>query len=250
MQFSIGDITFKVIDDTHRLAGTGTYTNSGPNAVDSKFGPKLKIPEKVENNGVLYAITEIGPYSFYDIRTIKEVYIPSSIEVIREFSLFCVVECLSLTFGANSKLKEIKEKAMYGMNNLKKLKFTGTYLKEIGPSSLSYIYFLESLVIPSSVISIGANALCGLSYIKSIRYCGNEKLGTDILTSHTPQNSQTNKTVLIYVRSDYLYSFFGNRNDIIKSNNRICNINGALTCKRCTKSSFSLIYYCCMLLLM
>lgn len=245
MQFSVDGILYTVIDEANRLVSTGNNLNSGPNAVSSNFGPNLKIPEKVKGeDGRYFCVAEVGSYSFSQCTCILEVFVPSSVEIIRKCGFWFLTKCTSFTFGANSRLREIEDTGMRDMNLLKSLVFTGSCLKRLGPSCFSYIYNLETLVIPSSVIYIGSNALCGISEIKSIRYCGSSQFGTDILTSHSTTNTKTNATVKIYTNSDYKYSYFGNRNDIIKSDDSVCKLKHSLclnkvqTCrKQATKSS-------------
>ena len=65
MAFQYKEINYTILDRKRRTVGTGNYSDNGPIAVISNFGPNLNIPEQVpDENGNYYRVTEIGHLSF------------------------------------------------------------------------------------------------------------------------------------------------------------------------------------------
>ena len=128
---------------------------------------------------------------------------PDLVEVIREWGLSAIQNCLNLTFGENSRLKIIEERGILDLYKAESLTFTSNCLMSIGHHGIKYAFVLKSLTLPSSIKSIESQTFGGLREIKTFYYCGAKDQNADIFSSGSSTQPQINATMEVYVSSKY-----------------------------------------------
>ncbi len=130
-RFTIGSIIYEVIDSNE----VKVYSYFGSDSV-------LVIPDTVTNQGVSYAVTEIGWIAFQSSDSLISVTIPNSVTLIHDDAFYYCTNLASVTIP-NS-------------------------VTSIGNSAFANCSSLDSIIIPNSVISIGNSAFYGCSSLNSI----------------------------------------------------------------------------------
>ncbi len=113
---------------------------------------EVTIPEKVNDSGTDYTVTEIGKEAFR-LSGITSITIPASVNSIGKGAFGICQDLTSVTFEKDSKLKTIGEGAFY-------------------PTAIT------SITIPASVTSIGNDAFCHCSSLKSVTFAEGSQLET------------------------------------------------------------------------
>ena len=217
--FTFGDFNYSIINYHQRTCRTGTnqYERSSetkePNAMPNGYSKDIIIPSHVSFEDKLFLVTEIGPCSFYGYysQNIKKVFIPYSVEIIREWGLAGLQGCEEIIFEFGSCLTKIELNGLYDLYKLKSIKFTSNCLKEFGESSMRFAKdALEILIIPGSVNKISRVSFGGMAKLQDLYYCGlNKIVGTEIFKSEN--EVVTPETLTIHVLSNYQYDKFGER---------------------------------------
>ena len=214
--FAFGDFTYSIINFNKRTCRTGTGTKSAqePNAMPNGYSKDIIIPSQVSFEDKLFLVTEIGPYSFFGSNSpnIKRVFIPYSVEIIREWGLARLLNCEEVIFEFGSCLSKIETYGLYDFYQLKTIKFTSKCLKEFGESSMRFAKdALQTLIIPGSVNKIERISFGGMAKLKDFYYCGLNKIeGIDIFESDRT-DYVTPYTLIVHVLSNYPYDKFGER---------------------------------------
>ncbi len=80
------------------------------------------------------SLTSIGDYAFYNCIGLMNINVPSSVKLIGDYA-FCMVDLsqlTSFTFGEESELEEIGDRAFNGLRGLTEIKLPSTKLRTIG----------------------------------------------------------------------------------------------------------------------
>lgn len=109
-------------------------------------------------------MTEIKPYTFYNLKQLEKVVILDSVTAIGEYAFFRCENLKKLTLGKN--LEVIGKSAFYGCKSLTELNL-GDKITDIGYSAFGYCEGITSLVIDSEV-KIGEYAFdhCNISELE------------------------------------------------------------------------------------
>ena len=210
--YEYNQIKYSIINERARTARTG-YGENNLAITSDIIGQTLKIPSQSFINDKYYYVTEIGKASFYNCCNIYSLFIPYTIEIIREQGFEAMKNCKEIIFEENSHLKTIEYHGFYDFYNLESLSFSGNCLTTIKNNVFKYGLVLKNITFPSSVVKIGSESLGSLSIIENIFYCSkNEIIGDNVFFSYnSPEMPKTNSNLKIYVTSDYPSNRFGER---------------------------------------
>ena len=217
---------FTIIDEFRKRAGTGSYqmftfATGQSTAIPSSYKGSLAIPGEIEDEkGQKYVVTEIGPFSYFHCVDVTSLYVPASITIIREYGIAQLWYCTSLTFENNSKLTEIKDHGMYDFCRLKALVFTGNKLRILATRSITYAFEMETLIIPSSVKSIGLHSFLGYTQLKTLYYCGTFFIPENIFYAEG-EYKRTNDSTQFFTSKRYRYDTFAGK-EITSKNINVC----------------------------
>ena len=157
-----GKLIYYLITDTE--AHTVDVSNGdGYGSVYDNYG-YLEIPSTVEYEGIIYTVTGIGHHAFYGTRNLSSVSLPNTIITIKQYAFY---ECHSLaSIELPESVEQIEDGAFRYCSCLTSVTM-GNHLTSIGINAFSYCS-LTSIVIPSSVTSIGRYAFNKCDNLKTI----------------------------------------------------------------------------------
>lgn len=105
-------------------------------------GDAVRIPDTVENGGVLYRVVKIGQRAFYNKKNLTSVTIPDSVTEIEEAAFLCCHDLTSITIPDS--------------------------VTKIGEAAFYYCTSLTSVTIPDSVTKICEHAFYGCTSLTSV----------------------------------------------------------------------------------
>jgi len=214
--FSYGDFVFEVINSRECSLGTTNLDMSNGAVAKSALSGEVSIPNLAFNNetGRKYKVVETTKYSLRDSKItaialpntlriigwdsfygtlIKQLLIPSSVEIIGYGGFSTIQSLETLIFEAGSKLKEIGERGIAACNKLKRIVLPPTVL------------------VMNKSIFYGTNNQCSIEVI----YCGSTKMESTIF-------GESSGSFVVYVANKYPSGAkFGtlNTNKLDESNN-------------------------------
>ena len=119
-----------------------TQVNDYVEANPSNYSGAVVIPEKFNYKGVMYTVTSIGEYAFYDCWNLVSVTIPNSVII-------------------------IETGAFNGCSGLTSVTIPNS-VTSIGDYAFSYCTDMTSVTIPNSVTTIGEYAFCSCIGLTSV----------------------------------------------------------------------------------
>ena len=140
--FTIGDLVFTVLTEN------GTTGTVGVKATSTEISGEVVIPEKVNNNGIEYTVTEISDKAFWNCALMTKVEIPQSVTYVGSFG-FNGCELLDSLVFPNDDLTFSAWYVCSGCKNLKYVRLPAN-LKKMGYEMFSECENLESIHIPES----------------------------------------------------------------------------------------------------
>ena len=160
--FQSGNLYYNITSDS-----TVEVTYQYQQSLDNYLGiDTATIPEKVNYNGVEYAVTSIGNYAFCDCDGLTSVSIPKTVTSIKS-NAFC--NCYGLTsVTIPNSVTMICENAFYVCSRLTSVTIPNS-VTSIGNYAFGYCMGLVSIIIPNSVTEIEGFAFKG---VKNIIYEG------------------------------------------------------------------------------
>lgn len=167
----------------YRIDGFNVSVVSG----DIKYAGDINIPQVVNHNGTNFQVTTIGENAFNGCSTLTSVGLPSTITTIESSSFygcsalstvnmpnsvnsigekaFMMCESIVSLILSNS-LKELSEYVFYGCRSLQNINIPES-VNTIGAHAFEHCD-LKSVIIPSSVTFIGADAFCWNYHIETV----------------------------------------------------------------------------------
>lgn len=132
----------------------------------------ITIPETVNNNGVDFTVTGIGPNAFYCCKSLTSIEIPNSITSIGEYAFHSCIGLTSITIP--NSVVSIGPRAFYNCQNLETIDLPNT-LTSIGTYAFQSCVSLTSITIPSSVVNIGDEAFNNCKALTAISVNSNNE---------------------------------------------------------------------------
>ena len=251
--FQYGDYKYSIIDFNRRTCRIGDNSESKPNAIADGYSKDVIIPSRVWYENKLFYVTEIGQYAFYGINcpNIKKVFIPYTVEVIREWGLARLFSCEVLQFESGSHLKTIETHALYDLYKIKSISFPSNCLEELGYSSMRFMKDeLKELIIPSSVVKIENCSFGGMTKLEHLYYCGLHPIKEMGIFESLKDNYVTPNLLQIHVLSNYEYKQFGERtitkndaDDHCKELNTYCSLYKPISVKNTFSFNLDIILF-------
>ena len=179
----------------------GIYYNLFPEAKEAevtshpnKYEGTIQIPSKVFND---YTVTAIGERAFEDCPELFDVYIPSSVKIIKDYA-FCLSGVNLRNVYMQDGITSIGKRAFYGCTSLTEIILPKT-ITTIADYAFGDCNNLASIVIPDTQVSLGDYVFIYSESLKNI-YCYADCLpqtqpntfnGIDITTVilHVPESS-------------------------------------------------------------
>lgn len=148
------------------------------------------IPATIEYNGIVYTVTSIGEYAFYDCKSLTSVTIPATVLAIRSHAFYLCDNLVSVVIsegvqhieesafnGCKSlysifipdSVTSLGEYVFYDCNNLEFIQFSSdSQLREIGQKAFYGCTSLVSIILPESLQTIGESAFNACNNLSSI----------------------------------------------------------------------------------
>lgn len=157
------DILYKKDGETLLVEGTGdmydgiTSYLQAVEDIDWNFYMWYYLLYSSQNVALSEGITSIGKALFYDMQTLSEITIPSTITEIRARAFENCRKLKTITFADNSELETIGDWAFYNCHNLRSLTIPEG-VTTIGDAAFYGCNYLTEITLPNSIQSISDNA--------------------------------------------------------------------------------------------
>ena len=147
LRYALKDTTATVVRQAENLSGN------------------IEIPASVSYKGIIYSVTSIRDYAFYNCTSLKSVTIPDSVTSIGSYAFDGCSSLTSVTIPDS--VTSIGNNAFSGCDSLKSVTI-GNSVTSIGDRAFSDCDSLTSVTIPDSVTSIGDWAFRGCTSLTSV----------------------------------------------------------------------------------
>ena len=156
------DIIFMQDGDTLRAEGSGDMYDGGTsylNIEENDWHASVWYNILYQVNGVSMSegITSIGEALFYDMQTLSEVTIPSTVTEIRARAFENCRKLKTIHFAANSQLQTIGDWAFYNCHNLRSLVLPEG-VTTVGDAAFYGCNYLTEITLPSTMQKVADNA--------------------------------------------------------------------------------------------
>ena len=156
------DIIFQQDGDTLRAEGSGDMYDGTTSYIimeDKDWYAEMWYYLLYKVNGVSMSegITSIGEALFYDMQTLSEVTIPSTITEIRARAFENCRKLKMIHFAANSQLQTIGDWAFYNCHNLRSLTLPEG-VTNVGDAAFYGCNYLTEITLPSTIKKVADNA--------------------------------------------------------------------------------------------
>lgn len=159
-----------------------TYTTSGSNASVTGFSSPpsnwdLTIPTTVTNASIVYNVTSIGNFAFYNCSQLKSVIIQNSVTIINAHGFRDCINLISVTIPTS--VTSIGELGFLGCRSLITITIPNS-VTTIGNQTFQYCYALISITLPNLITTIGnglfydCNLLTSITIPNSVTSIGND----------------------------------------------------------------------------
>jgi len=138
-------------------------------------------------------LTMLGSYAFLNCKKLTSIAIPDLLTTINPFTFNGCMELVSVTFGANSIMQKIDERAFFACHSLTDITLP-QYVRTIEQKAFMDCLSLKSITIPQRVYELGEYVFEGCTNLTEVVFLDTEgwKAGEDIvLSKDNLENSQT-----------------------------------------------------------
>ncbi len=166
--------------------GSGTVAVTSGSYTQSAY----VIPSTIEYDGIVYTVTRIGDYVFYNCTSLTSISIPESVSKIGEHAFYLCenLESVDISEGVDSigdsafngckslesiiipqSVTSLGEYIFYNCDSLNTVTFSpASNLESIGNNVFYGCKAITSIVIPDGVTSVGDNAFYGCTNLESV----------------------------------------------------------------------------------
>ena len=151
--------------DSSSKTASVTFRGSYYSSYSNEYTNSVVIPASVVYNFMIYSVTSIGEYAFYNCSGLTSVAIPNSVTSIGDRAFWGCSGLTSVTIP--NSVTSIGDFAFYYCSGLTSVTIPNS-VTSIGEWAFYYCSGLTSVTIPNSVTSIGDRAFLGCSGLTSI----------------------------------------------------------------------------------
>lgn len=178
--FEVDGICYTIRSSSAPYEVRVSYNSNNP------YPGNVVIPESVEYEGIVYAVTSIGPGAFGGCASLTSIDIPNSVTAIWNRAFYGCEGLTSVTIG--NSVTSIGDRAFGSCTGLTSIDLPNSVV-DIGDWAFGYCTGLTSFDFPNSLMSIedwsffGCEALTSIGFPNSLTNIGKYALGTSGLTS-------------------------------------------------------------------